>query len=219
MRNFSIAFLMFCCSFAANAQFTKKVVFHPDYYLTYTAGVNYYLAEGFTDYSILKALGIITRFSAGYNIDPVWGVRGALGFSSHTWPDKNNSYLPKALSAENLTADATVNLTNALYGYNRLRSLSLSAFAGAGLGYRNQGVYSAMITPIIRGGAQFDLILSSELTLNLMGELNIVSSDYNNYTGTKVPFDVYPAITVGLSYRIPTERTVLQTVRVDYREK
>ena len=209
---------MLCCSFAASAQFTKKVVYHPDYYISATTGVNYYLAEGFTDYSILKALGTITRFSAGYNIDPVWGIRGAIGFSSHTWPDKSDNFLPKSITAENLTADLTVNLTNAFKGYNRLRSLSLSAFGGAGLGYRNQGVYSAMITPIVRAGAQFDYILSSELTLNLMGELNIVSTYYNNYTGTKVPFDVYPAITVGISYRIPTEQTVFQTVKVNYRK-
>ena len=216
MRYFAGLLFLFCCLLTSNAQFTRKIVYHPEYYFSVSTGVNCYQAEGYKQYSAFNALGIITQFSGGYNFDPVFGVRGALGFSTHTWPDKTDKFLPKVISAENLTTDVTLNIINAIKGYNKKRFYDVSVFGGVGLGFRNRGIYSSMITPIGRAGGQFDYKLSKELSLNFTGELNIVSTEFNNFKGTTLPIDMYPALTMGVSYRIPTNKTIFQTLKVNY---
>jgi len=203
---------------AASAQFTKKIAFQQDIYVTANLGANYFLSEGYRQYTIMQALGAVGRVNIGYRFDPVFGIRAGIGITTHKWPDITKNMAISSFSAENLTADVTVNLLNLLTEYNPNRVCELSVFGGAGVGHRDKAVFPTdNITYILRAGLQADYRLSPVLSLNLEGEVNLVDDNYNNLIDG-LPFDIYPAISVGLTYRIPTTRKVLKTIRVNYQQ-
>ena len=217
MKNFTLIILFLGISFAASSQYKRKTVFHPEWYVSTSLGTNLYIAEGFGDYTIQQALGLVGRASIGYNFTPIVGIRGTVGFNSNSWPDKNNSNEIIKFNAENLSSDITINLVNWLNGYNYRRKFDLSIFGGVGVGHRDKAMFLAdYFTQILRGGIQVDYSLSPILKLNFIGDINFVNDNYNGYIGTKVPFDMYPVLSVGLTYRIPTNRVLFQTHKYNY---
>jgi len=219
MRNIILVILFLEISLTTSAQYKRKTIYHPEWYVSTSVGSNLYIAEGFSNYSMQKALGMVGRTSIGYNFTPIIGVRGSVGFNTHCWPDKNNTNDIKKFYAENLSSDITINLVNWLNGYNYRRKWDLSIFGGAGIGHREKAVFIAdYFTYILRGGVQVDYSLSSVLKLNFNGDINFVNDNYNEYIGTKVPFDMYAVLSVGLIYRIPTSRVFFQSHKYNYTE-
>jgi hypothetical protein len=221
MKIFSITILLFVFSFTASAQYKIKKVYHPEWYVSANTGINYLMAEGFNEYlktSPTKAIGFLSHTSIGYNFTAIWGVRGDIGFSTHTWPENSkNNNIATNIMAENMTANVTANMINWLSGYDSNRMYDVSLFGGLGVSYRNKGVFNnALISYIGRVGAQADYRITRELSLNLLAEVNLVDDNYNEYIGTKLPFDFYPALSIGFSYRFPTTDIFLQTVKVNY---
>jgi hypothetical protein len=216
MRKVYFVVILSICSSLTNAQFTKKVLYRPFYYVSVRTGTNVFVAEGFSDYSMTKALGFNGTLSAGYNFTPVIGLRGNVGLSTHSWPDKSDNFNVKSFLATNFTADLTINATNLMGGYDNQRMYDLSLFGGAGVGLRSKLVTSFLMTPVARGGLQADFRLNTEWSFNLLAEVNMVTDNYNDFIGTKIPFDLYPALNVGFTYRFPTNEFYLHSERKNY---
>lgn len=218
MKKFIVTLMYLGFVFVANSQQVLKTTtdpFRPGWNIGVNGGFNLYFAEGnnFLNpnqgsyFSLPDNSGLMGRFALGYNFTPTIGLRGMLGFSQHYWPDVlvtnlDGSYLVRSFGAQNLTADVMVNLSNWWDGYNPKRLIDVSIFAGGGVGYRNKANFTSdWITGIGRVGIQGDIRLTDRLDLNLLGELNFVGDNYNDYV-VSVPVDIYSAVTVGLTYRL-----------------
>lgn len=215
----TIIYLVFIV-FAHSQQVIKTNTdpFRPGWNIGVNGGFNLYLAEGnnFLNpnqgsyFSIFDNSGSIGRFSAGYNFTRTIGLRGMVGFAQHYWPDvlrtnPDGSYIVESFGSQNLTADVMVNLSNWWDGYNPKRLIDVSLFAGGGVGHRDKANFTSdWITWIGRGGIQGDIRLTDKLDLNLIGELNFVGDNYNDYI-TSFPIDIYSTVAVGLTYNIPSK--------------
>ncbi len=217
MKKFIVTLM--CMGFVLNTTSQKSLKtnsepFRPGWFAGINGGLNLFLAEGnnFLNpnqgayFSFIDNSGLIGRLALGYNFTKVVGVRAMGGLSQHNWPDvlltnPDGSWVVKSMGAQNLTADLMVNLTNWWDGYDPDRLLDISIFAGGGFAHRNKGVFTSdWSSGIGRGGFQGDFRLTNRLDLSLIGELNFVGDNYNEYI-VSVPFDTYAALTVGLTYR------------------
>ncbi len=214
MKNIVIVLLFLVSTIAVGAQKISGFIFKPDAYIGTNVGLNTFLAEGYSTYSKTQSTGFIGRVTAGYNLSPVMGIRSFLGYASHNWPDsrfKNSDGSLKTISfdAQMLTVDLTVNLSNWFSYYNRNRIVDFSVFAGTGITHRDKATFSNdLFSYIGRGGLQGDFHLSSFVDLNLIAETNFTGDSYNNYKSGFLPFDVYTAFTVGLSYHFRSTGTL-----------
>jgi hypothetical protein len=200
-----LLFLSVSILFAQSLPRVSGYIFEPGWYVGGNIGPNYFLGEGagsLVKTISLRPLGMMGRASMGYNFTPLWGVRGMFGASQH-----NSVYADVVTSfgSENLTLDATLNLSNLKAFYNLYRPADFSLFAGLGVAYRNQindtqlGIIDPAIFPVFRGGLQLDYHITQVIDFNVMGELNMMSDNFNgNVSG--VPVDMYPAVTIGISY-------------------
>lgn len=207
MKHFLVILFLVVVGFTTKAQYSRTVPFFQEWYVGGNGGVNYYLAEGYAGYPIMNALGYIGRISIGYCFTPVIGIRGAVGLSTHTWPNKENNFQPVPLSAQHLLLNITANLSNLMSGYKKNRQLEFILLGGAGVVQRNKLPSSPAISSfLINGGLEAHYNLSSSLSLKILAEGNIVSDNFNNYIGlgAPIPYDVYTALSVGVSYRFVT---------------
>ena len=207
-------FLALGFAFMANAQEqtkTEKNDFKPGWYIMANGGVSWFLAEGnnflrnsTNDYfSLLNNAGLNARLGAGYDFTSVYGVRANVGYTATNWPDWRNAFVFKSFDAYYLNADFVMNLSNLIKGYNPQRLIDFSAFAGLGGDMRNQGeLTSNWLNMVGRLGAQADLKITPQLALNLIGDMTIAGDNYNDYIGGK-SVDLLPALSLGLTYRIP----------------
>ena len=206
LKKLVVTLLLFAFIITVKAQKISGFIFKSDAYIGANVGLNTFLAEGSTTYSKTQSSGFIGRSTIGYNLSPVIGVRGLMGYASHNWPDfrfrsSDGSLRLVSFDAQMLTVDLTVNLSNWLSYYNRNRTFDLSVFAGTGVTHRNKAAFNNdLISYLGRGGLQGDFHLSSFIDLNLIAETNFTGDNYNNYKVGFLPFDVYTAFTVGLSY-------------------
>ena len=203
LKTFIIAIFCICFLGVANSQISKKpshYIFKPQWYVSASGGVNLFVSEGFGSYPATKGIGSIAQTSVGYSFTPVIGIKGALGFVNHKWPDIrfDNTTIP--LKAQNLTVDLTLNLSNYFGGYNLRRLFDFSAFAGTGITHRNIQRFSKdAFLPVFRGGFQGDMHLTQLIDLNLITECNFLNDSYNEYT-SGIPVDIYPTVLVGIAY-------------------
>ena len=218
MKKFIVTLIYLGFVFIANSQQVIKTAtdpFRPGWNIGVNGGFNLYFAEGnnFLNpnqgsyFSLPDNSGLIGRLSLGYNFTRTIGLRGMVGFAQHYWPDvlrtnPDGSFIVESFGSQNLTADVMVNLSNWWDGYNPKRLIDVSIFAGGGVGHRNKANFTTdWITGIGRVGIQGDIRLTDRLDLNLLGELNLVGDNYNDYV-VSVPVDIYSAVTVGLTYRL-----------------
>jgi OmpA-OmpF porin, OOP family len=214
------AWLVMGFALSLNAQEQKKPVantFKPGWFIGANVGINTFLGEGnnfvtpnnLHYFSLIKNSSFLGRAELGYDFTSVVGVRGFLGFVNTSWPDMrlaqntDGSYPAVKFGSENLTADLMINLSNWWAGYNPDRKIDISVFAGGGAGYLNNNVKYSNFAAIGRGGIQGDYHLSPVLDLNLIAEGNIASDNYNDLIVSPLPFDLFSAVTVGLTYRLP----------------
>lgn len=206
MRKWIFATIFVGLSFVSNAQYTGDKSFHPHLYMGASAGINSYWGEGYTDYMLEHAqnsLGFIGRVSLGYNFTSVLGLRGSFGYSQHNWPNTNNNYIVQSFEARNFMADITVDVTNWVGGYDYNQTFNLVVFGGAGAA--NQ--YTLQLwSSVLHGGLQGNFRLSKYVDFNLAAEANIVQDEYNDLIKESTPVDVYPAVTIGLTYHFKPEK-------------
>ena len=214
MKYIIIVLLFSVSTIAVGAQKISGFIFKPDAYIGANVGFNTFFGEGCSTYSKTQSSGFIGRATVGYNLTPVIGVRSFMGYASHNWPDSrlrssDGSLKTVSFDAQMLTVDLTVNLSNWFSYYNRNRTFDLSVFAGTGITHRDKATFSNdLFSSIGRGGLQGDFHLSSFIDLNLIAETNFTGDNYNNYKRGFLPFDVYTAFTVGLSYHFRSTGTL-----------
>ena len=203
-------FLLTACLFlgltaTVSAQ-TDSTKFKPGWYINANGGINWFFGENnnilFGDptaiASLTKNIGFLGRLGAGYQFTPGFGVRGLLGFNKYKQYNPNIS----TFYSETFAADVIWNLTALKYGYDPNRLFDFSIFTGLGASYLNNNTTSAPVDGALRAGLQGDVHLNKDLALNLIAEMNILT-DNANHTPTGTPVDLGPALTLGISYRLP----------------
>jgi len=223
MRKLIVTAMCLIAVFVGTTNAQKKTesispVFSPGWYIGANGGLNLFMGEGnnFLNgilgnnkpyvFNLKDNGAFLGRAVLGYNFTPVIGLRGMLGYVGTSWP---NASIPSyKFGSENLTADVVFNLSNTNNRYNSNRKFDFSLFVGLGAGYRNSLVMDNLtpLSGILRGGLQGDYKLSPALAINLILEGNITTDNYNDLALGPLPFDVFPALTVGLTYRLPEKK-------------
>lgn len=204
MTHINIIKAILCASIAttaANAQQKENVAtkeFNPHAYIQIQGGEQYTLAEA--NFNDLISPNI--QVAGGYRLKPWLGIRLSVG----AWQSKGgfNGYRRNGMPG-NVTykynyvapaADITLDLSNIIYGYNPNRTLSVSAFIGAGanIGFSNneandinsQGYKMAYIwdgtkvRATARGGIGLDFRVSDAISLGMEANANILNDHYNS---------------------------------------
>lgn len=193
----------------------ENYTFRPHWYITASAGISIYVAEGNEFWNPNKVCvlslkengGSIARIGAGYNFTPVIGINGLLSYAVLKWPDQrfknpDGSYKEVVFNAENATIDLTLNLSNWWAGYKTRRFVTFIAFAGVGLAYRDKGNFPAeLYSAIVRGGGQTNLRLSPTLDVSCALQGNLVSDQFNGYV-VNTPFELHAGLTLGFIYHL-----------------
>ncbi len=186
----------------------KSTAFKPGWSLGLNGGVNWFMGEGnnildgtgSNAWSLPGSMGYLGRFSGTYNFTPVWALRGMLGFNQY------NHYRPTyttPFNGESLTADVLLNLSALENGWDANRWFDFLLFAGTGVDYMNKNtVTTPFASPFLRAGAQADIKLTNDLKLNIIAEGNMMTDNTNDEVSAMF-FDASPALTLGISYRLP----------------
>ena len=202
---------------------TAPGAFRPAWYVGANGGYNIFLGEGNNFFNedkphifTLKDNGsYLGRFVLGYDFTPAIGIRGMLGYVNTNWP---NAFLTDKynFSTEMLSADFMLNLSNLNNHFDPNRKLDFLAFAGLGMGYRDQNLIQNLspITGIVRLGLESDFKLSQDWKLNLILEGNVATDNYNDLALSPLPFDLIGALTVGVTYRLPEPAPQIAKVAV-----
>ncbi|MBQ8099527.1 MAG: OmpA family protein [Bacteroidaceae bacterium] len=192
---------------AANAQWEPKTVydFQPHWYVQLQpVGGQYTLGE----VSFKHLISYNVQGALGYDFTPVFGARLAV----NGWTSKAGTEVDGGDNAQwkwtyfSPTLDLTINLSNALFGFNPNRVFNLGVFVGAGAnfaGSNHRAVrannYLASLHNYANGyqplqylwngtktrfvgqtGLQADFRLSERLALNLEAQANILNDKYNS---------------------------------------
>ena len=197
---------------SANAQTKAETpAFKPYWYLGLNGGVNMFMGEGnnflqnSNPYvSPTKNVGGVGRLALGYNFNPVWGLRGMLGYHAYDW----STTIPTGtknvkFASENLTADVTANLSNWIAGYNPNRKLDFTGFLGLGGAYLNDNAVKSSVAGLFRGGVQADYHLSDAVAINVILDGNVATDNYNDLVVHTIPTDLFADLTVGMTFKLP----------------
>lgn len=184
-----LAIVLCTTSLCVSAQ--NKYEFVPNWYFQGNVGGQYTLGEAkFTD-----LLSPNAQLGVGYNFSPAFGAR----FTANTWQSKGGWVSPSQLYKWNYVApqlDLTINLSNAICGFNPKRVFNATLFAGAAAniafsndeankldtkGYKLEYLWDGTkVSPAGRVGLDLDLRLSDAVSLNVEGAANILSDKYNS---------------------------------------
>lgn len=210
-----------CFSLPINAkkQIENYSTFKPAWYIGANGGMNMFMGEGnnFLNpnktfvFSFSQNSSFLGRLSAEYKFSPVFGLRGMLGYHAYKWTtvaplNADGSFPTFLFGTENLTADFMFNLSNLHGGYRPERKIDFSLFVGLGAAYLHNNMLLVPVAGIGRGGLQADYHLSPALDLNLIVEGNFTTDNYNDLAYMPLPVDAIPALTLGLSYRLPEKK-------------
>lgn len=193
-----LAAALLAFSMTTAAQKTPEYRFQKHAYLQLQGGAQYTLGEAkFSDLVSPNA-----QLGLGYRFTPVLGAR----LTVNAWQSRGgfNGYVDNGL-AGNVTykykyvapgIDLTLDLTNAIGGYNPHRAVSLTLFAGGGAniafsngeaqdinaaGYEMAYIWDGTkVRPFGRGGIGIDFRLSDAVSLGIEGNANVVSDKYNS---------------------------------------
>jgi len=213
-RKFFLAILWLGFTVSLQAQHNGLVSNNADWYVGVNGGANYLLAESssiYTKAQPLDAVGYSVRFEVGYNFSQALGVRGMISENVHRWPDdrrlnSDRTFKLSGVTSQTFTIDATVNLLK-LGQLPKQTLVDFIAFGGLGVAYLGQNKINSQFSPVFRVGLQGNYKLTLVLDLNLMGEMNIVGDNYNDYIGGK-SFDAFPTLCVGVSYHLNRKKWI-----------
>ncbi|MDD3078958.1 MAG: OmpA family protein [Paludibacter sp.] len=203
------------------AENSDSVTFKHGWFTGLNGGINSYLGDGnnpladgeFNTLNLLKALGYSGRFELGYHFSPVFSLRGFLGYNYFNYYLKNNSTgieSVRPFSGESLSADFMWNLLN-IRKYDPERKWDFSLFTGLGAYYMNDNTLSSNLAGAFRAGAELGYIIDRNWALKLDAEGNITTDNLNDNV-TRLPVDMYAAVTVGIVYNIPEKKPKIPAV-------
>ncbi len=187
---FVAAFALFAT--AANAQ-KSDYEFAPHAYVQLNGGAQYTLGEA----KFSKLLSPNAQVGFGYNFTPVVGLRlSANGWQSKGGWSDNNSFKWNYVAPQ---LDLTLNLSNAISGFNPKRVVDVNIFAGAAanVAWNNAEANSfaddhmmtylwdgTKVRAFGRAGIGFDFKVCSRVAINLEASANVGSDKYNSKKGS-----------------------------------
>lgn len=248
IKNILMSGVMAMSCLTASAQDAPKTeyVFNPHWYVQGQIGAQYTLGE--VKFGDLISPNI--QLGVGRQFSPVWGAR----FSINAWQSKGGineySWDPKANGAKigkekyswkyiSPMIDGTLNLSNALCGYNPNRAVSVGILAGIGLnvGFSNDDAFALAATAathnhgsenldyawdgtkvrfVGRVGANVDFRINDAWSLGIEANANVLSDKYNSKKAGNG--DWYFNALVGVRYNIGktyTTRTITPPAPVE----
>ena len=248
IKNILMSGVMAMSCLTASAQDAPKTeyVFNPHWYVQGQIGAQHTLGE--VKFGDLLSPNI--QLGVGRQFSPVWGAR----FSINAWQSKGGineySWDPKANGAKigkekyswkyiSPMIDGTLNLSNALCGYNPNRAVSVGILAGIGLnvGFSNDDAFALAATAathnhgsenldyawdgtkvrfVGRVGANVDFRINDAWSLGIEANANVLSDKYNSKKAGNG--DWYFNALVGVRYNIGktyTTRTITPPAPVE----
>ena len=229
IKNILLSGVMAMSCLVANAQDAPKTeyVFNPHWYVQGQIGAQYTLGE--VKFGDLLSPNI--QLGVGRQFTPIWGAR----FSINAWQSKGGineysltdgakvgkeKYDWKYISP---MIDGTLNLSNALCGYNPTRTVSVGLLAGIGLnvGFSNDDAVALAATAathnhgsenltyawdgtkvrfVGRVGANVDFRIDDAWSIGIEANANVLSDNYNSKKAGNC--DWYFNALVGVRYNI-----------------
>ena len=206
MKQRVLILVLFCLALTgAKAQTTRdSVAFQPHWFVQPQVGVGYHVGEA----KFSKLLSPTAALSVGRQFSPVFGLRlGASGWQARNWQTHPVAEYKWNYVQANL--DATVSLTNLIWGWNPKRKWNVYGLAGIGMnvGFNNDDANalkamneSTGIPPLpnggfeklwdgtklfpagrLGGGVEFDV--SERVSLGLEYNANILPDKWNSKKG------------------------------------
>ena len=230
LRNILLSGVMALSCLTASAQDAPKTeyVFNPHWYVQGQIGAQYTLGE--VKFGDLVSPNI--QLGVGRQFTPVWGAR----FSINAWQSKggiNNFDKGMNIGKDKFSwkyiapeIDGTLNLTNALFGYNPTRTVNVGLMAGIGLniGFSNDEANNlanadhqsvsfnhgsenfayvwdgSKVRLVGRLGANVDFRINDAFSLGIEVNANVLSDHYNSKKAGNG--DWYFNALVGVRYNI-----------------
>ena len=245
IKNILLSGVMAMSCLVANAQDAPKTeyVFNPHWYVQGQIGAQYTLGE--VKFGDLISPNI--QLGVGRQFTPIWGARFSInawqskaGINEYSWADGaktgKEKYDWKYIAP---MIDGTLNLSNALCGYNPNRTVNVGLLAGIGLnvGFSNDDAVALAATHkehnhgsenldyawdgtkvrfVGRLGANVDFRINDAWSLGIEANANVLSDKYNSKKAGNG--DWYFNALVGLRYNIGqtyTTRTVTPPAPVE----
>ena len=229
IKNILLSGVMAMGCLVANAQDAPKTeyVFNPHWYVQGQIGAQYTLGE--VKFGDLLSPNI--QLGVGRQFTPIWGARFSInawqskgGINEYSWADGakvgKEKYDWKYISP---MIDGTLNLSNALCGYNPTRTVSVGLLAGIGLnvGFSNDDAVALAATAathnhgsenltyawdgtkvrfVGRVGANVDFCIDDAWSIGIEANANVLSDNYNSKKAGNC--DWYFNALVGVRYNI-----------------
>lgn len=229
IKNILLSGVMAMGCLVANAQDAPKTeyVFNPHWYVQGQIGAQYTLGE--VKFGDLISPNI--QLGVGRQFTPIWGARFSInawqskgGINEYSWADGakvgKEKYDWKYISP---MIDGTLNLSNALCGYNPTRTVSVGLLAGIGLnvGFSNDDAVALAATAathnhgsenltyawdgtkvrfVGRVGANVDFCIDDAWSIGIEANANVLSDNYNSKKAGNC--DWYFNALVGVRYNI-----------------
>ena len=229
IKNILLSGVMAMSCLVANAQDAPKTeyVFNPHWYVQGQIGAQYTLGE--VKFGDLLSPNI--QLGVGRQFTPIWGARFSInawqskaGINEYSWADGaktgKEKYDWKYIAP---MIDGTLNLSNALCGYNPNRTVNVGLLAGIGLnvGFSNDDAVALAATHkehnhgsenldyawdgtkvrfVGRLGANVDFRINDAWSLGIEANANVLSDNYNSKKAGNC--DWYFNALVGVRYNI-----------------
>lgn len=209
------------------AQTRDSVAFKPHWFVQPQVGVGYHVGEA----KFSKLLSPAAQLSVGRQFSPVFGLRlGASGWQARNWQTHPVAEYKWNYVQANL--DATVSLTNLIWGWNADRKWNVYGLAGVGLNiaFKNDDAncLAAMnesagipalqnsgfeklwdgtkLLPAGRLGAGIEYALSERVALGLEYNANVLPDKWNSKKGKNDNMDWQQNLLVGMKIALGKTR-------------
>ena len=228
MKKRVLILVLFCMTLTGvQAQTRDSVAFQPHWFVQPQVGVGYHVGEA----KFSKLLSPAAQLSVGRQFSPVFGLRlGASGWQARNWQTHPVAEYKWNYVQANL--DATVSLTNLIWGWNPDRKWNIYGLAGVGLNiaFKNDDAnnLAAMnesagipalenggfeklwdgtkLFPAGRLGAGIEYALSERVALGLEYNANVLPDKWNSKKGKSDNMDWQQNLLVGVKIALGKTR-------------
>ena len=229
MKQRVLILVLFCLALTgAKAQTTRdSVAFQPHWFVQPQVGVGYHVGEA----KFSKLLSPAAQLSVGRQFSPAFGLRlGASGWQARNWQTHPVAEYKWNYVQANL--DATVSLTNLIWGWNADRKWNVYGLAGVGLNvaFKNDDANAlkainestgipalanggfeklwdgTKLLPAGRLGAGIEYALSERVALGLEYNANVLPDKWNSKKGKNDNLDWQQNLLVGVKIALGKTR-------------
>ena len=178
-----VLFMVAMATVTTQAQTRDSVAFQPHWFVQPQVGVGYHVGEA----KFSKLLSPTAALSVGRQFSPVFGLRlGASGWQARNWQTHPVAEYKWNYVQANL--DATVSLTNLIWGWNADRKWNTKLF------------------PAGRLGAGIEYALSERVALGLEYNANVLPDKWNSKKGKSDNMDWQQNLLVGVKISLGKTR-------------